>query len=324
MDWIDECFLRHLFIECYYNASKGLILESLSGISEKELSGNYGLFNGCGELSLEILGRVRTIIISKDNIKRVPFINGFVAKENGLVNSILLNFYSQKGDTLAGYSPNESRLFKYHDGTMKFDPLVIHINIANIDNLTQSRIGHELTHSYEDYMRRTDGAESLSDNSKKIGYNETLRAMSNGESQPALIAYLLASFEQNAYIAEINMEASKYGETIKSVEDAYQIISKIPAYQNYKALMEWLKTLSVTKNVGYLEDFITEFNAVTKYKIKNVADFRKFRRIKLMKIERKFNRVVPKIIYNKMMVKENGMFPGNINDLPKVPYDKLL
>lgn len=83
--------------------------------------------------------------------------------------------------------------------------------------------------------------------------------------------------------------------------------------------MEWLEFLSTTKNEKYLSEFLDDFNASTNYGIQSTTRLRRFFRDKARKIERKFNNIIPKIVYGKMMSRDDSFPQMAERKLPKPP-----
>lgn len=318
MDWIDESFLRHLFIECYYDASNGLISECFSNVRRTLLLEKYGVFDGCEELAMKILGRIGGMSGKENGTRENPVGVGF-SVNNNFISTIIVRVYNEDSTRMASYSASESKFFEYPDWTEKYDPLVLYFNSHNKSKIGISRICHELTHAYEDYNRYIGGSERLSAKADKIGYPTSSRLMATTDKQAAFIAYMLASFEQNAIIAEISVEASEYRNSVRTVEEAFKILSNTIPYYNYKRLLEWLEFLSTTKNEKYLSEFLDDFNASTNYGIQSTTRLRRFFRDKARKIERKFNNIIPKIVYGKMMSRDDSFPQMAERKLPKPP-----
>lgn len=308
MDSIDKSFLAHLFIECYFNPNKGLIEEAFFN-ERKVLFEEYGLFRGCDKLSEYILDYISDINVYPDQSQIV----NIKIDNSGFIDTITILLYNSQNGNTASYVPNRSVLVN-SNGNVKFSPAYLTINKNK--GIKLSVIIHELTHAYEDYNRRVNKAETVSDKSLKLGYakiaNEDVLNFYDRLAKESL--YRISSFEKNAFVAQIAGECIEKETPCLTVKEAYDFIRGSKTYKNYKILMDNLKLLyeDDLQDTPYtLEGFMDSFMRFSNYKFKTVSQFRKFCKNKAYKIERKFNNIIPKIIYKYLMVSHE--LPPNVD-----------
>ena len=312
MNIFEKQLLAHTFIECYYANKTNVeyITENLS--NKKRLFEQYGVFKGCEDIA----SYINDIIMSNRNnggkekdltieIKNCPFIK-----------TVRLKLYRQEDTNTSGaYVPNYSHILVHRDKETRklipyFCPLYLEINTATVNCFTS--LMHELTHAYEDIMRFKNDGDQIVDKGYKLGYFK--RKYNNDDATRAEVAvsqmiYNMASFEQNAYMAQMAGECQSSGKKFVSVKEAFNFIRETFVYKKYKTLIFNLTELErLDDEVAVF--YMNVFNDLSNYNFKTPQNFRTFCRRKREKIEKKFNNIVPKIVYEYLMSKKT--LPPNL------------
>jgi hypothetical protein len=198
-------FPTHLFIEMVYNHEdrKGLIDEELTSYNDfKILCEEYGLFPDCDWIANQIFLFVeKAVRYNKSFIKLCFEKSTFIDEVD-----VIINY-----NVDAGFKYSMSKSEFGDDG--KFKPLSIEVPAKSIiaKNCT-SEIMHELTHACEDYCRKNNHTDSISDIYNKVGYEKYIKEKDKKSPKSKLdvmvsnILYYLTSFERNAFIAELSGE----------------------------------------------------------------------------------------------------------------------
>ena len=293
MDSIDKSFLAHLFIECYLNTDCGTINESYSELPAHVLFEEYGVFKGCIELANKITSKILKIKGNSDI--SVELNNAWIKRMN------IVPYFDSESSLAGQYMPGNSKIIK-KNGACIFDPLTISVNTFYPHETVFICMSHELTHAYEDIKRFENESESLYDKANKLGYFKSgskLSLVDKNEEAIKETLYYIASFEQNAFLATLASECEQVGETFRKPSEAFAFIRETEIFKNFKTVINNLNYLSKNANIDDLSSFLVFSN----YKFKTVDGLKSFCRNKARKIEKKFNNMVPKIVYRYLMVK---------------------
>jgi len=113
---------------------------------------------------------------------------------------------------------------------------IIFTGVHQIEEHTSAIFAHELTHAYEEFKRKKNGAESLFDYARKINYDKNVdRYYSTVDAERAIsnLVYFTTNFELRAYIGSIYGALKSNVDKIKASADAFEIIKNTVVYQNY-------------------------------------------------------------------------------------------
>lgn len=296
--YLSSTFPAHFMIEMCYNRKSmgGLIYEQAVGQPYKNIIlENYGVFNGCEELSFEIVN------ISMDKYRDGCTRFSFYPTDNILAHKISVQIVPGNSSGFISSSQIGSN--------GKYDPLKLRLAIGPLTRgKIMGSIMHELIHAYENLMKQNSNGRSLIDNAYKIGYDRfNIDAINNYEGERKWLAYLFyhfSDFERNAYIAQIYGNAKDCDEVFDSASDALEWIRGTVPYKNYMNIMNYANSLMKVKGEGQRKYLLKIANDLTNYNFSNYKEFQRWIRVKTTKYSKKFNKIVPKIAAQVLQIAE--------------------
>ena len=188
-----------------------------------QLFESHSVFNKCRDIT-----KFLTFVLTNFDVKESSILfmcNDIEELKNDYVISININYESNIEDNAQYDQTIEKSIIDN-----KLDYIVININ-TNLDkDEIYDKIEHELIHSFEDYNRIINGAESLNDKAIRDKYYKL--SLSETDSQELQdvknLLYLLDKSEQNAYIAQFDgiLGDNKY----VTIQQAYEKIYNSKLY----------------------------------------------------------------------------------------------
>jgi len=293
-----DSFPAHFFVEMYYNRDKkngGFIYEEKLDHSHfTQLCESYGVFNGCEEITKEIMDIVdymlkNNVEIFKTKINNNTFIENVEIK---LTNTSSSAFY---GDS------------QIKNG--KYNPLRLRIGIATTKRNIMSSIMHELLHAYENQQRYVNNAPSMGKAARTIGYdknpiNKTV-SYNDIKQKISYILYHFTDFERNAYIAQIKGELEACDKSFWDIKDAFDFIKTTIPYRNYQKIFSFCSELCEIENNKVQKDILDYTSELSNYNFKTYDSFRNWLIMKMKKYQRKFNNILPKIAAEYLTLSES-------------------
>lgn len=280
----EDTFPSHLFVEmCYGRENKfGFIFEqNLPHRDFNYLCEAYGVFNGCYELAREIfeIGKNKNF---NETFTYIPINIDFIDKIN--VNVRL--------SPNSGYSPTESKLVKG-----KFRPLKLYIGFRTTDEKIISAIMHELLHAYEDYKRKTNKAIDINTKAKNIGYFKNRQNQTNEgmEYKISMILYFLNNFERNAYVTQMIGLLRTCDKKFYDINEVLKFIKSTVPYKNYQTIFTWAEELCDIESEYWQSYVLKIVNKRSEHNFTTFNQFLKWMVINVLKFQKKFNNVIPKI-----------------------------
>lgn len=193
-----------------------------------QLFESHSVFNKCRDIT-----KFLTFVLTNFDVKESSILfmcNDIEELKNDYVISININYESNIEDNAQYDQTIEKSIIDN-----KLDYIVININ-TNLDkDEIYDKIEHELIHSFEDYNRIINGAESLNDKAIRDKYYKL--SLSETDSQELQdvknLLYLLDKSEQNAYIAQFDgiLGDNKY----VTIQQAYEKIYNSKLYKDIKS-----------------------------------------------------------------------------------------
>ena len=189
---------------------------------------SHSIFNKCREIT-----KFLTFVLVNFDVKESSILfmcNDIDEIKNDYVTSININYESNVEDNAQYDQTLEKSIIDN-----KLDFIVINVN-ANLDkDKIYDKIEHELTHSFDDYNRIINSAESLNDKTIKSKYHKlTINDKDSEELKKVKsLLYLLDRSEQNAYIAQFDgiLGDNKY----LTIQQAYDKIYSSKLYKDIKS-----------------------------------------------------------------------------------------
>lgn len=292
-DAILEELRTHLFIEFYFNNDKPLISEQTWGYKWKEcLFEQYGVTNGLDEFAKDI-----EYGLKHNHFKFAS--RGHYGKDFP-INTVEFKFIDRYKERFA-YSSPETVVKRTQDGKSFIDYMLVYIS-SDIDfntNLVPIII-HELTHAIEDNGLRRSG-KNLGDENSKTGYQKYAVPGDNRSSTEYMISDLLYYFncyEQNSFIAQMATELSTYKGNFETINDVFVFLRNTNIYQKYEEMFKIADAIT-SKNIPdkSKEGILKIVNNLSEYQFKTHEELSRFFKYRLKNIKRKFNSIIPKIVY---------------------------
>ena len=162
---------------------------------------------------------------------------------------------------------------------------ILNCDSYSIDKNVSTIFAHELTHAYEEFKRKENGAESMFDYAKRIKYPDNVDRHSSLNMIKRVISnlvYYTTKFEIRAYIASIYGTLRQNATDISSAHDAFEIIKNTVAYNNY---------VIIGKNIDYLWEVLDSSTVKTiQHAWYNATGEKKDPFLILTEIERRYNK----------------------------------
>lgn len=304
---LKDYFPAHLFIEmCYGRKNKfGLIYEQKLPYEEfNKLCESYGVFNGCQELTEEIIENINKAI--QRGIKNYMF----DVKNSSFIKTIAFEIVD---GTVSGMLPEDSKI-----RNNKYDPLMLSIGRESGHSF-KSIIMHELMHAYQDYNHYMNGTRGLDKQATDSGYykNPVENAITfndNNKRKISFILYHLTDFERNAYISQIRGELESCEETFDNVREVYDYIKSTITYRNYQTIFKWGKEIMNEDDVQVQNIIMNYVKELSNLKFNTYNQFAKWLNNKINSYQKKFNQIVPKMAADYF----------NMNESFNTPLDYLI
>ena len=294
-----DSFPAHFFIEMYYNREKkngGFIYEEKLDHSHfTQLCESYGVFNGCEEITKEIMDIVdymlkNNVEIFKTKINNNTFIENVEIK---LTNSSSSAFYSDSQIKNGKYNPLR---------------LSIGFDTSKKKNIISS-IMHELLHAYENQQRRINNAPSMGKVARTIGYDKNpinkTPSYNDNKQKISYILYHLTDFERNAYIAQIKGELEACVKAFWDIKDAFEYIKTTVPYRNYQTIFSFCSELCDIDDNKIQNNILNYISELSNYKFETYGHFIKWLNTKMNNYQRKFNNILPKIAAEYLTLSES-------------------
>ena len=267
----------------------------------------FGLFYGCQEMTELIIKKIKYYWETKSN----EYPNGFgfemLPKDFNDIDNVfvsVLRIYVTDAFN-STYNPNVT---VYNEDVHKLEYVEIVINVNGDDNELQRKIEHELTHAFEDYNRKVFFSKSLREILDE-NYINAIKKMSNmnnklEEIQSARFIHYLNKQEINANMGAF--EAALHNKKFDKYEDGMKLIKATNTYKHYKDLAEVLELMIEKKlEKEIIEDICNSLRSYDEYKNHTNNQIIKSLENRLRKFFKKFNKMIPKLVYDKL---------SNVND----------
>ena len=293
----EDSIARHIFLELYYNHDREVLLTE-NFLTESELFEQYGLFPECKSIGDKIGEAVEPYLgmeVGKRYTIDIPINSAWIG--NVHINVIR----EPKNVVKARYFPDSSKLITKTDGSKFFQDITIEINMAQVDGrLWWAKVAsmHELTHAYEDFNRRNNGAEDLGSIYRKRGMSK-YHGLSDKEKTEEInklynIFYVINSCERNAFIATIRAEFEQCPDPFSSIQGVIDWYKGTESYVFFaKTVNEFNEFVEITDPVRQKE-VLSEIEKVSNLKFKNYNHFIKYASGELRKSISKLNTMIPK------------------------------
>ena len=267
----------------------------------------FGLFYGCQEMTEIIIKKIKYYWETKSN----EYPNGFgfemLPKDFNDIDNVffsVLRIYVTNAFN-STYNPNVT---VYNEDVHKLEYVEIVINVNGDDNELQRKIEHELTHAFEDYNRKVFFSKSLREILDE-NYIKAIKKMSNmnnklEEIQSARFIHYLNKQEINANMGAF--EAALHNKKFDKYEDGMKLIKATNIYKHYKDLAEVLELMIEKKlEKEVIDDICNCLRSYDEYKNHTNSQIIKSLENRLRKFFKKFNKMIPKLVYDKL---------SNVND----------
>ena len=198
------------------------------------------------------------------------------------------------------YNPNVT---VYNEDVHKLEYVEIVINVNEDDNELQRKIEHELTHAFEDYNRKVFFSKSLREILDE-NYIKAIKKMSNmnnklEEIQSARFIHYLNKQEINANMGAF--EAALHNKKFDKYEDGMKLIKATNTYKHYEDLAEVLELMIEKKlEKEVIDDICNCLRSYDEYKNHTNSQIIKSLENRLRKFFKKFNKMIPKLVYDKL------------------------
>ena len=262
----------------------------------------FGLFYGCQEMTEIIIKKIKYYCETKSN----EYPNGFgfemLPKDFNDIDNVffsVLRIYVTDAFN-STYNPNVT---VYNEDAHKLEYVEIVINVNGDDNELQSKIEHELTHAFEDYNRKVFFSKSLREILDE-NYIKAIKKMSNmnnklEEIQSARFIHYLNKQEINANMGAF--EAALHNKKFDKYEDGMKLIKATNTYKHYEDLAEVLELMIEKKlEKEVIDDICNSLRSYDEYKNHTNNQIIKNLENRLRKFFKKFNKMIPKLIYDKL------------------------
>ena len=262
----------------------------------------FGLFYGCQEMTEIIIKKIKYYWETKSN--EYPNVFGFelLPKDFNDIDNVffsVLRIYVTDAFN-STYNPNVT---VYNEDAHKLEYVEIVINVNGDDNELQRKIEHELTHAFEDYNRKVFFSKSLREILDE-NYIKAIKKMSNmnnklEEIQSARFIHYLNKQEINANMGAF--EAALHNKKFDKYEDGMKLIKATNTYKHYEDLAEVLELMIEKKlEKEVIDDICNSLRSYDEYKNHTNNQIIKNLENRLRKFFKKFNKIIPKLVYDKL------------------------
>ena len=262
----------------------------------------FGLFYGCQEMTEIIIKKIKYYWETKSN----EYPNGFgfemLPKDFNDIDNVffsVLRIYVTDAFN-STYNPNVT---VYNEDAHKLEYVEIVINVNGDNNELQRKIEHELTHAFEDYNRKVFFSKSLREILDE-NYIKAIKKMSNmnnklEEIQSARFIHYLNKQEINANMGAF--KAALHNKKFDKYEDGMKLIKATNTYKHYEDLAEVLELMIEKKlEKEVIDDICNSLRSYDEYKNHTNNQIIKNLENRLRKFFKKFNKMIPKLIYDKL------------------------
>ena len=262
----------------------------------------FGLFYGCQEMTEIIIKKIKYYWETKYN----EYPNGFgfemLPKDFNDIDNVffsVLRIYVTDAFN-STYNPNVT---VYNEDAHKLEYVEIVINVNGDDNELQRKIEHELTHAFEDYNRKVFFSKSLREILDE-NYIKAIKKMSNmnnklEEIQSARFIHYLNKQEINANMGAF--EAALHNKKFDKYADGMKLIKATNTYKHYEDLAEVLELMIEKKlEKEVIDDICNSLRSYDEYKNHTNNQIIKNLENRLRKFFKKFNKIIPKLVYDKL------------------------
>ena len=300
VDKIDECLLAHVNHEA--NKHRIAILEKHGYYADIFSITRPFYFNILKYGDDIVLKGNKTFMYDDMSIFKgvCVFFSGFSVTIYAELNEKVKNTISD-----GGYDEDSKMYFK--NDNIEFHPeitiSVVGSNTRNILNSIMVSLGHEFTHAYTDYMifKNSGGKKRLKDIYDPSIINSWIDSDSDDEFDKrfAEIFYVLNSYEQNAYIAELRQNIENYPFELKTSID---LTKAIQSTESYNKLLKIIKLISTIKNEKWSflaqDSIVNSINYFSGKKFDSFEGSMNFVEKIARTVKRKFDSTSSKIAYD--------------------------
>ena len=282
---IEQELKSHLILEGALNGELEFLDEGLHGLVLEE----YGIFPGCIALSGYIIKKTREAMRHKPSLKTV-FFNFKNSPFLGTAEIRITDKYD------AAYSSAKT-VFK--EG--KLYPAIFLISAEELyEDSAVDLIAHELTHAYQDWCRMKKG---LSNSWRKDIADGNYKNDEIGKSRIGSLLYLLNRFEEDAYMAQIAASLKRRKQYFGSVREMMDYLKTLIPYKNYLKLFKYIEECKTIDDKKIQEEMLAKVSELSNFKFGNYNKFLKWLDRRCYRIKNRFERYIPKILYQNMISK---------------------
>lgn len=195
-----------------------------------------------------------------------------------------------------GYLVNKST---FNKESKLFDKVVINLYDKEINDYHYivETLVHELLHAYNEYQSYLSNSKiKIKELIDKDTYKKTIFSIYNGSEFPKFVCKkilnVLKKFEQNAYLSELNVVK------FSSYKEAYQSFKQSPIWIMYLSLWNYLIELNTNGTIKDKELLKNEYNEINNSEKSFDYIFKKLNS-QFIKVFRKIEKTIPKIVYKK-------------------------
>lgn len=297
MEYIDDFFRTHLFIEFFFKHDKMFLSEHMQPKENLHLLlEQYSVFPGCYEMASELNQKVNELPHKNNSKITVTFNNDWVKDVN-------LMYFDKVSE--AAYWVDGSK-WNYNDSNFK--EITIFLNIPKIqpDSLIPLLM-HELTHAYQDYKFRVNGSSYL-EKARKQGTskNPTIRIGSYEELKQKLawILYHMNDMERSAYISQIEGVLKNTDKVFKDINEVWNFIKNTVVYRNYQTVFNWINEFEEIDDGVTQSKIMSWVEELSGLEFLSYPKFLKYLKKKQREYTTKFNKMLPKLSYNHLTMLE--------------------
>ena len=293
-------FLPHFMIGLYYGVGGrmpylGEPMEHYGLIVEK-----YGVFDECWPMAESILGFINGNKWKPGDSNTIAFPHCSITK------CVQIDVDDTTDGLVAGYDYISS---EYNEKERMFNKIVIVISFDEMSNIKLGTIMHELQHAKEDVeLRRKGGSSVLKASEYGLSKLSGYAAKDELEKKLRLVLYYFSSFERNAYVNSIHAEIDELKKKhIRSPKEIYDYIRKCGFYKRYLDNFSFCESVLEETDPVVRKRILDVTNNMSNNRFSNWHQFKHWLKNKVVTFKKKFDEIIPKIIFEEL---ENNISYG--------------
>lgn len=267
MNYIDEIILEHISFEYVFGLipNDGQMLAEEHGKVPNINRYGYGIIEFFRESILPFIKDGGTYA---ENIKN-PGILGDFKKFFNVCDISVMATLKDGGASWSSYYDQKSSLFFDDGGFVKINLSCAASTPEQLESLLATNFCHEISHAYEDYMRKRHGAPSMKDITSDMKYASKLMAWKYGDTENRRILgktmYWLDKMELKALIGQIPVEIE--GKSVGSPKEALEAIKSTNAYAVFNKLWNNVSFIESCEDRMTQNDLLAGYEFITGRKV---------------------------------------------------------